>query len=234
MENTFSNMILFAQTADTSGYHPFWGIFGVWLAGLLTLAMYSFLYKDNPVYKFAEHLYLGISVGFYINVTWWQSMKPLLFDPLMHDFGYNAMLLIPGILGITMFFRFSRSLAWVSRYALAYYVAAGAGMAIPAIMQASILRQLDSTFVPLWGAGTTGFVPVLSAILVFIGVLSVLVYFFFSMEHKGVVGKVSQVGIWFLMITFGASFGYTVMARISLLIGRMQFLLEEWMGVTLG
>ena len=31
------------------------------------------------------------------------------------------------------------------------------------------------------------------------------------------------------MISFGASFGYTVMARVSLLLGRFQFLLGDWL-----
>jgi hypothetical protein len=39
------------------------------------------------------------------------------------------------------------------------------------------------------------------------------------------------VGVWFLMIAFGASFGYTVMARVSLLIARVQFLLRDWLHV---
>ena len=34
-----------------------------------------------------------------------------------------------------------------------------------------------------------------------------------------------------LMIGFGASFGYTVMARLSLLIGRALFLLQDWLEV---
>jgi hypothetical protein len=62
---------------------------------------------------------------------------------------------------------------------------------------------------------------------VFLGVLSVLFYFYFSIEHKGIVGKLGTVGIWFIMISFGASFGYTVMARVSLLIGRVQFLIYK-------
>jgi len=40
---------------------------------------------------------------------------------------------------------------------------------------------------------------------------------------------VSKVGIWFLMVSFGASFGYTIMGRLSLLIGRVQFLLDDWL-----
>ena len=51
------------------------------------------------------------------------------------------------------------------------------------------------------------------------------------MEHKSAIGGVSVIGVWFLMIAFGASFGYTVMARMSLLIGRMQFLLKDWLGI---
>ena len=70
-------------------------------------------------------------------------------------------------------------------------------------------------------------------LVVLIGVVSVLVYFFFSVEHTGVVGGVSKVGIYFLMVAFGASFGYTIMARLSLLIGRISFLLEDWLKIPL-
>jgi hypothetical protein len=68
-------------------------------------------------------------------------------------------------------------------------------------------------------------------IVLVVGVLSALVYFFFSKPHKGPLGKVARVGVYVLMIAFGASFGYTVMARISLLFGRMYFLLSEWLRV---
>ncbi len=62
-----------------------------------------------------------------------------------------------------------------------------------------------------------------------IGVLACLVYFFFSIEHKGAVGHTARVGIWFLMITFGAAFGYTVMGRIALLAIRLEFLFDDWL-----
>jgi hypothetical protein len=61
-------------------------------------------------------------------------------------------------------------------------------------------------------------------------VLSTLVYFYFSKEHKGALGATAKVGVWFIMISFGAHFGYTVMGRVSLLIGRVQFLIEDWIG----
>ena len=69
-----------------------------------------------------------------------------------------------------------------------------------------------------------GFISIL--ISSFIGVISGLVYFFFSKEHTGIIGKVSRIGVYFLMIKFGASFGFAVMGRISLLIGRFEELIE--------
>ena len=79
--------------------------------------------------------------------------------------------------------------------------------------------------------GSMSFVTAINSIIIAIGVLCVLVYFFFSVEHRGPVGVVSKVGIFFLMVSFGAAFGYTVMARVSLLIGRVYFLLHNWLHI---
>ncbi|HEU4437321.1 MAG TPA: hypothetical protein VFR89_07625, partial [candidate division Zixibacteria bacterium] len=67
-------------------------------------------------------------------------------------------------------------------------------------------------------------------LLIIAGSLSGLAYFFFSKEHKGLFGGTAKLGIWFLMIGFGATFGYTVMGRLSLLIGRIEFL-RDWIGM---
>ncbi len=75
----------------------------------------------------------------------------------------------------------------------------------------------------------------MNQLVILVGVFSVLIFFFFSLEHKRLVGGISRVGLFFIMVGFGASFGYTVMARISLLIGRFQFLIYDWIqGVMLG
>ena len=93
-------------------------------------------------------------------------------------------------------------------------------------MSSFLLGQLEPSLAPLslsWEG--------LNLFLVLVGVITVLVYFFFSVEHKGAVGHASRLGIWFLMVSFGASFGYTIMARLSLLIGRISFLLDDWLHV---
>jgi len=80
---------------------------------------------------------------------------------------------------------------------------------------------------PIDWAGSIG--ASLSAVLILVGVLSVLAYFFFSLEHKGALGRTAKVGVWYLMITFGASFGFTVMGRIALLAARFEFLFDDWL-----
>jgi hypothetical protein len=46
-----------------------------------------------------------------------------------------------------------------------------------------------------------------------------------------VVGGAARVGVWYLMITFGAAFGFTVMGRIALLADRVEFLLDDWLWI---
>ena len=70
------------------------------------------------------------------------------------------------------------------------------------------------------GANGFQFWPSVGAVVILLSVLCCLVYFFFSMEHKGMVGKTARGGILVLMVTFGAAFGLTVMGRITLLTER--------------
>ena len=200
-------------------------LLGIWLAAILTLAIYSFLYRDNPFYKFAEHLLVGLSVGFLIVIAFKDTVIPKVIDPL---FVHKRLLaIIPVLLGLLMFARFSKQAAWLSRPALALYIGFGAGASIPANMQSYILAQMKATISPFAALSNVG--DLINAVIVLIGLAATLIYFYFSKKHEGAFGIVAKTGIYFLMIFFGATFGFTVMARISLLIGRVTFLLRDWL-----
>jgi len=195
-------------------------IIGIWIAAGLTLCIYSFLYKDNPFYKFAEHLYIGVSAGYTIAITWHQAILRLIWTPLKEQNNYYV--LIPTFIGLLMFSRFIPKYRWLIRYPLAFMIRVGAGASIPRTMQSIIFKQISATLTPFNSINTA---------IIVIGVLCTLIYFYFSIEHKGAVGVASKIGILFLMVSFGAAFGYTVMARISLLIGRTYFLLHDWLHI---
>jgi hypothetical protein len=137
-------------------------------------------------------------------------------------------LFIPGLLGVMMFSRFSSKYSWVSRIPLAFVMAVTAGVFLTTQLHGLVLPQMQDTMLSL--AGSEGFAQTLLSIVVIIGVLSTLIYFYFSKPHTGFFGVTAKVGIWFIMISFGAHFGYTVMGRVSLLIGRIQFLMVDWLG----
>ncbi len=219
----------------------------VWLAAFLTLCIFSFLYKDNPFYKFAEHLFVGVSAGYYIILNFWTVIIPNLWEPLTRTVtnaageagigslflprlgDYRIFLAVPGILGLLLFTRLFGKIGWMSRWALAVIIGVYAGIRTTGAAQADFVAQVEGSLRPLWISGDLG--ASVNAIIFSIGIITSLLFFFYSREHKGALGVASKLGIFFLMVSFGAGYGYTVMSRISLLIGRFQFMLEDWLGL---
>jgi hypothetical protein len=146
--------------------------------------------------------------------------------------------LVAGVLGVMMLMRLLPKGGWISRWPLAFIVGSTAGLYLITYLKSNAMEQVRSTLVPVVGAGRGSFlwIPLpfhidWSGLFIFLGTFTGLIYFFFSLEHKRAAGSAARIGIFFLMVTFGASFGYTVMSRMSLLIGRMDFLLGDWLGL---
>ena len=186
-----------------------------------TLAVFSFLYRDNPVFKFAEHVFAGLSAGYYAGLIFQSVIKQQVWIPLTQDGRF--LVLAPAILGVMMFARFFPRIGWLMRLPLAFAIGSTAGIMFIQQLHGLILPQISRTLLPFDSADN---------VLIVVGVLCTLIYFYFSKPHTGPLGWVASGGIGFIMVAFGAHFGYTVMARVSLLIGRVQFLLVDWLGLT--
>lgn len=218
-------------------------IVGTWIAAFLTLCIFSFLWNDNPLYKFAEHLFVGVSAGYTVATTWNNVMIPNLWGNVSNgvqvlmktgQFDWRSLSFVfAGLMGIMLLMRLTPSLNWLARWPLAFMVGLAAGLiGICYTMDALVIKQLEATIVSLLVKGADGAILWSATIqnwLLVIGVCTGLIYFYFSKEHKGLFyGTASKIGIYVLMMAFGAAFGYTVMARVSLLIGRMLFFRDEW------
>ena len=239
-------------------------LLGAWLFVFFTLSIFSFLYKDNPFYKAAEHLFVGISAGYMAVQYFWQQVQPNLFGRLwpsrmniddgsifqsiwytiyeMFNFistGFGVLdrsifpeggikghdeirmiYIIPFILGIFMLLRLIPKLGWLARWAIAYIVGIAAGLRFYAYLNSDILGQIKASAINF----TSDWLTIINSLILLTGTICGLIYFFYSTEHKGVVGRLSRIGIYFLMIKFGAAFGFAVMGRISLLIGQFNYL----------
>jgi len=196
-------------------------ILGAWVTGFLTLAIFSFLYKDNPLFKIAENLYVGVGMGYYVSLYFFQVWMPLVWEPLKAG---NYIVIIPSIMGLLLLSQLTPKLSWLSRYTLTFTIGYSCGLAIPMTINTDLLTQILGTAKPFATIGSVGGMAIFNMIFILVAVLCVLTYFFFSVESKGAVKKVSNVGIYVLMAYFGAAFGNTVMARFSLLYGRFNTL----------
>jgi hypothetical protein len=219
---------------------------GLWLAAFFTLAVLSFLYRDNVFFKIAESVAVGVSAGWaMVHAGFWEAIIPKLAANLVPDLMRrwalpalpngkepNALYLIPLALGIMLLWRLAPRGGWIARWPLAFIVGTFAGIKLISFLDADFVNQIRSTIVPLVLLTQEGRIDVwasLRNIGLVCGVLSCLTYFFFSLEHRGFAGKIARVGVWYLMITFGASFAYTVMGRIALLAARIEFLFDDWL-----
>lgn len=250
-------LVLVVRTAQGDMRSPFADLpgFGTWIAALLTLAIVSFLYDDNPLYRFAEHLFVGVSAAYWMVMGFWSTLVPNLLGKLWPSL--TARWFMPGLadqprdplwflyfiplaFGILLLMRLSPKGGHLSRWALAFILGTTAGLRLIAFLTADFMGQIRATLVSIAGytpaaipgaRGTFSLESLFWDAIAVVAILAALSYFYFSKEHKGAFGRFSRVGIWVLMITFGAGFGYTVMGRVALLVGRVEFLLHDWLAV---
>jgi len=221
----------------------------VWLGALGTLAVYSFLIRQNPFYHAFEYALLGCATGMGIAIAlqdaliakWWipmcEGFRLLAAEgPTASAFG-GIVLLIPALLGLLWYFQFSKRFFWLSRIPMVIGLGAGAGLAFKHLFN-RILPQISGTFKTLWpgepvlpGADTWARAGIAAENLVFVlGTVSVLTYFFFAFGRKTVAVRApARLGRWYLMLSLGAFFGNTFMSRLSALIERVHFLFAEWL-----
>jgi hypothetical protein len=221
------------------------GTVGLWFAAILTLAILSFLIGDNPIYKVAESMLIGVSAGYWMVLGFWSTIVPNLLKPLapqlVRDWALPSIpadattewsALVPLALGIMLLWRLAPWGGWIATWPIAFIVGTTAGLKLISFTQADLLAQASASMVPLYVTGPDGSWQAGASIgnlVLVVSLVSVLVYFLFSVEHRGAIGGISRLGVWVLMITFGAAFGFTVMGRITLLAQRFGFLFDDWL-----
>ena len=209
------------------------------VAAFCTVAALSFLYKDNPFYKFAEHLFVGLAAGYVVCTQFYNVMVPNLWRPLTS--GENYFLFVPLAMGAALFTRFAPGLSWVSRYPMSMIIGVYAGLAVIGFASGDLVLQVQASLIPVISVpaiqefsahpGTLSLLAMLDNPTFTIGLVCVLFYFFFSIEQRGPLKYAAIGGTALLMVGFGAGYGYTVMTRIALLFDRLYFLTVEYLKI---
>ena len=161
--------------------------FGIWVEGLVTIAMLSYVWKENPFYRIAEHLYVGISAGHAV-VMAWGNIRDAAVKPMQEE--GQLVWIIPILLGVLLYSRYFKGISWIARYPVAVMVGIGTGVAVRGAIHGDFVQQISATI-------SVGSV---NDILLLVFVIASLSYFFFSRELKGPMGTVPQLGRTVLMV----------------------------------
>ncbi len=217
----------------------------VLIGGIATLAIFSFLIKENPFFRFFEHLFIGIAAGFGIVLTIKEFFWPKIFIPMLgldvvvfpdgtlsHERNsWYLIYLIPLLFGSLYYTLFTKRFSWMAKLVIGFTLGMSGGIAFKGFCN-EILPQVVGSMKPLIVLSQTGidWASSISNAVFVLTVLFVMSYFFFSFKRgTRLSGFSGQTGRWMMMVCFGAFFGSTVMARMALLVERLQFIYGDWL-----
>jgi hypothetical protein len=225
-----------------------WGLYTVFVGGLGTLAIFSFLIKENPFYRFFEHLFIGIAAGLGPMLVVRDFLWPNIIEPMLgrnitvYPDGTTSapyqplylLYIVPMLFGCLYYFIYSRRYSWLAKVVIGFTLGASGALAIRGFF-GEVIPQITGSFKPLvvMDQGSFMLAESLNNILFVVTLLLVLNYFFFTFGREGSLqGKAAPLGRPLLMVCFGAFFGSTVMARLALLVERVQFIVIDWFAAT--
>ena len=218
---------------------------GTLVAVVLTLCVFSYLLGDNVLYRLAEHIFVGVAVGYAVVVAFHAVLAAKLLIPLSKALGEGdsnqvLFLAIPLVLGLLLLTKPFKSISWLGSLSVAFLLGVGAALAIAGALLGTLLPQADATadlvnYVEDYGPGLGLF----SGIVALVGTIGVLLHFYFSAGQEGrlaglragLVRVWGGLGRWFVLVAFGAILATTFVSRLSLLAGRVQFLLDSVRGL---
>jgi len=190
------------------------------LVVFFTLSIYSLLYKENPFSVFAEHTFVGTAQAFALVVAIGFIMDYAI-TPIQ---GGNWIPIIPILLGLCTYFRYTTKYRWLARFPIAISIGVGMAVALRALVEVSILKQIQSTLLPLYVANDLQ--KTFGNILIVVCVLTSILFFYFSRPHTGALGATTRIGYYLIYVGLGGYFGNTFLGRVALVNGRMTDILS--------
>jgi hypothetical protein len=195
-------------------------VIGLWTGWVLMLMIYSYpLYKENAVYRFAEHLYIAVMLAVSLTVYFSNVMR-MCITPMMQG---DITMIVPLVLGLMIYTMLIPEYRWVSRYPIALLVGAGFGLGIRGSIGPNIQDAIVSTITRPTDGGAMAWINFL---YIAVGLVCSVLYFLLTYEHSGALQAPTRIGRLFIMVALGAYFGNTVLFRFTMLTGRAQFFLQ--------
>jgi hypothetical protein len=214
---------------------------------LLTLMILSYLIGDNPAFRVAVYIYIGVSAGYVAAVAWHQVLVPRLIVPLLTgSVGTVLLTTIPLVLGLLLLLKLSPRTSHLGTPSMAFLVGVAAAVAVGGAVMGTLFPQVSAAF-RLPGFSSTSpelaqlfnsTIPkvnlekLIEGLVMLIGTVSTLAYFHFGAKSSAhgpqrgrLVSGLSWVGQVFIAITFGVLFAGVLVAALTALIERLYFII---------
>lgn len=191
------------------------------IAALFTLCIFSLIWRENPVFRFAEHLLLGLAAAHTMIVTLDNFIKPTVKNEIVGEGRWYY--IIPILFGALIYLRYIPKVSWAARYPVSWFVGYGAGYAL-ALTPKPLLTQITDTFIPFHS---------IDAVIYFFVTTITISYFFLTAKWKESTNFGRALDVWarrVIMVGLGASFGNVVQGYISRMLDRLSFLFIDWLG----
>jgi hypothetical protein len=217
------------------------------LSFLLTLMILSYLIGDNPAFRVAVYLFVGVSAGYAAAVAWWQVLWPRLIQPLLSGNLSNLLLFFPLLLGVLLLMKLSPRTARLGNASTAFLVGVGAAVAVGGALVGTLFPQVIATLslpsisnimsdIRTEGVYLERF---LEGVVIILATVTTLAYFHFGAkataggpQRSKIVNVLSWIGQIFIAITFGVLFAAVLVSAITALIERWSsigiFLLDAY------
>jgi len=215
---------------------------GVALGFVLTLMIYSYLLGDNPLYRLAVHVLVGVGFGYAFVVIFYTVIKPQLIEPFISESAVGLEVIQPvvALLAVFLLLKLSPRTAPLGNLVMGFVMGVGAAVAVGGAVLGTLLPQIGATALPLLPTddhlifpNRSGLENALAAWVMITGVITSLLYFHFGarpvgedkVQRPGWIRLGARVGQVFLMIAFGSLFAGALIASLSVLTTRIQFLI---------
>ena len=210
---------------------------------LFTLLIFSYLIGDNPLFRIAIYIFVGVSSGYIAAVAWWQVIWPRLGYPLLSSgtpLFEKGLLIVPLLGSILILMKMSPQLAWLGRGVMAFLVGVGAAVTIVGAIGGTLLPQVFGTIdafdmTSVIGQDFSAIIEIMSSgAIILAGTVFTLIYFHFSartkadgsMQRFGAIEAMAWVGRIFIGITLGAVFAGVYAAALTAFIERIASLVN--------
>ncbi len=203
------------------------------IAFLFTLMILSYLIGDNPLFRIAVYIFVGVSAGYVAVVAWWQVLWPDVIVPMLTGTALQrGLLLIPLLLSLLLIFKAWPPLTRIGMPSMGLLVGTGAAVAIGGAVSGTLLPQAGATVAAFDIKRFTSAESFIDAVLILAGVVTTLVYFHFGARTtaEGAVRRfsfielIAFVGSLFVAIALGVLFAGVYSAALTAMIERLHFL----------